>query len=573
MKMLNKIVVLLLILVIGFACTDDITREPLDTLSEAAFFRNAEDFSLFANNFYPTLPRWGYGDNQSDITRGSDFNQVSNGTNVVPNTSSFWNDSYTNLRSVNFLLEKFDEFPEEDKETIERYAGEALWFRAWYYFNLAKAYGGVPIVKRVLDIDSEELYAPRNTRAEVFTLIVEDLEKAVDYLPWHDQTPEEEYNRINKEGALALLARVCLFEGTWQKHRGVNGSVYLQKAKDAAKSVMDKANYKLWRHPELGETWYADLFTLDGIQNNKLSLDKTSNEEFIVVRAHNPEFQAVPRGVWGDRVSNRLSPTKKLADMYLCVDGLPIDKSGLFQGYLERDSEYENRDLRMISLFKIPGKQYWSVGALGRDWSVPDEELGDPETSGGFIHFEENIFGGQTSTGYTHRHAVPSNTAEVYGYNYPVIRYAEVLLTYAEATYELSDAISDDDLDISLNLVRERVDMPKLTNAFVTSNALDMRDEIRRERTIEHAYEGFRFDDIRRWYTAHIELKQAMKGIVYKGTAWEDFMDLEGEFDGDGSLICEDESTRKFDKDKNYLFPLPINELEINKNLEQNPNW
>lgn len=572
MKNIKRLTSLLLVLILTYSCTEDITRDPLDELSEAAFFRNAEDFSLFATNFYVTLPRWDDNvENQSDITRGSGLNTVSNGTNTVPNTSGFWNGSYDRLRAVNFLLQKFDEY--EDKTSVQRYAGEALWFRAWYYFSLAKTYGGVPIVKRVLDIDSEELYASRNSREEVFTLIINDLEQAIEYLPWSNDVPAKDLNRITKEGAYALLARVCLFEGTWKKFRGGDGNAFLTKAKSASKAVIDKGNYELWHHPELGETWYADLFTLDAVQNNKLSLGKETNKEFIVVRTHSADFDRVPRMIWGDRVSNRLSPTKKLADMYLCTDGLPIDQSDLFQGYNQMDSEYENRDVRMISLFKIPGRQYWSVGALGRNWSVPDEELGDPSTSGGFIYPDGSLFGAQTSTGYTHRHAVPSNETQLYGIDYPVIRFPEILLTYAEASYELNDGISDSELDYSLNIVRERVGMPKLTNDFVSANGLNMRTEIRRERTIEHAYENFRFDDLRRWYTAHIELRKAIKGFTYKGTEWESELVVEGQFDENGALICEEESTREFDKDKNYLFPLPLNELEININLDQNPNW
>ena len=112
------------------------------------------------------------------------------------------------------------------------------------------------------------------------------------------------------------------------------------------------------------------------------------------------------------------------------------------------------------------------------------------------------------------------------GYDYPVIRYAEVLLNYAEAVYERDDAISDDDLNISLNLVRNRINksMPKLSNNLVTANGLNMREEIRRERTVELFNEGFRIDDLKRWKTAETEMPKDFLGIKWTGTEYANQM-------------------------------------------------
>ena len=146
------------------------------------------------------------------------------------------------------------------------------------------------------------------------------------------------------------------------------------------------------------------------------------------------------------------------------------------------------------------------------------------------------------------------------------------LLTYAEAVYERDDKISDEDLNKSLNLVRQRVNkkMPALTNAFATSNGLDMRQEIRRERTIELFQEGFRIDDLRRWKTAEKEMPGNFTGIRHTGE-WQTRWPNPGmTTDSEGRLVIE--SGRVW-AERNYLHPLPVDQLQLNPNLGQNPGW
>ena len=150
---------------------------------------------------------------------------------------------------------------------------------------------------------------------------------------------------------------------------------------------------------------------------------------------------------------------------------------------------------------------------------------------------------------------------------------AEVLLNYAEATYELSGSISDADLDMSLNLVRLRVnpDMPKLSNSLINNNGLSMREEIRRERTVELYNEGFRIDDLKRWKTAEVEMPKDILGIQWTGefqTEWPNAASYQK--DKDGCLIIE---TGRTWSSKNYLYPLPSDQLQLNPNLGQNPGW
>ena len=187
-------------------------------------------------------------------------------------------------------------------------------------------------------------------------------------------------------------------------------------------------------------------------------------------------------------------PTHKMANLYLCQDGLPVTKSPLFQGYSQPTSEFQNRDNRMNGTMFYHGEKYWNNDGKWRTaWDESD--LADC--------LEVNV---RSNSGYqTRKWAVERKVDDYYeSMDYPVIRYAEVLLNYAEAAYEMSENISDADLDKSLNLVRQRSNpnMPKLSNAFVSANGLNMREEIRRERTVELLLEGYRIDDLKRWATA-----------------------------------------------------------------------
>ena len=170
-------------------------------------------------------------------------------------------------------------------------------------------------------------------------------------------------------------------------------------------------------------------------------------------------------------------------------------------------------------------------------------------------------------------------------YDLHVIRYAEVLLIYAEAVFERNGSISDADLNKSINIIRNRVNMPALTSALAEANGLDMRTEIRRERSIELAMEGFRYDDLRRWKTAEIELPEAIKGIDIKIPDWQKAI-LDGgvknlyadqtwqsNTDEHGFIVSEKASDRHFDPAKHYLRPIPTKEILINPKLEQNPGW
>lgn len=231
------------------------------------------------------------------------------------------------------------------------------------------------------------------------------------------------------------------------------------------------------------------------------------------------------------------------------------------------NTEFQNRDNRMRYTLLEPYMPYWSNAKSRVDWNGDAADLANAAS----LSLNPAFGSGYQNQKWGSERSV-SDTYE--GYDFPVVRYAEVLLNYAEAVFERDGSISDADLDLSLNLVRQRVNqsMPKLSNTFVSANGLDMRTEIRRERTIELYNEGFRIDDLKRWYTAGTEMPEDILGIRWKGTAYQTKWTSASTYatDADGDLIIQSGRTWE---DKNYLYPLPTDQLQLNKNLAQNPGW
>lgn len=455
--MKNKIFSLIILsaLIIGFnACEKGLDLAPTDQISESTFFKETNDFKLFTNWFYDYLPghgTWGTED-EADLTTRPGGNGISNGTYQPSEYSDTWNSNYDLIRNTSYMLTKLEESEESVKAEAQVYAAEAHFFRALAYSNLLTVFGGVPIITTVLDIDSEELYSARASRIEVANQIIADLDIAISILPKRSQLNAEDNGRITKGAALAFKSRIALFEGTWQKfHNGSDGNDFLGKAIDAAGKVITSEEYELWdKREQLGEDSYRHLFILDKVQTNVGGLTKVDNKEFILTNNYDIDL----RGHYSRPESaNGMNPTRAFADKFLCTDGLPIDKSPLFKGKTNAINEYENRDARMRTLFMLPLERYWSTAQApwNRDWSRPD----DPTT--GFINNVE--FSLRTVTGYTSIKFL-AEVAPPLGFDWPVIRYAEVLLNYAEAVYEKNGSISDEDLDLSVNKLKERVGLP-----------------------------------------------------------------------------------------------------------------
>lgn len=532
----------------------DIDLLPKDNLSEPQFWKNPTDFMKAANLLYTRMESFGEKDSNSDISYGQEGNSTSSGSYSAPNSDGAWNDRFVDLRNCNNIILKAESYPGDISE-IERYVAEARYFRAYTHWRLMLKFTDVPIVTTVLTPESPELYNGRKPQSEVEDFILSELEAIYSKLPLQSQLSADEKGRITQGAALALKARVALFSGTWakyHKHR-TDYEQLLDQAIKAAEQIRTSNQYTLYEAG--GDESYRRLFINDGDDAPEAIL---SSRYFKDIRMHS-EAHGV---YWGQRGT----PTKKLADMYLCKStGLPIDKPGSgFKGYAKMQDEYQDRDPRMTQTFLIPGKTYLSAQD-GRLVSVPQFNI-RPETRTGYKLYK---FMGEVMVGV--------NDSE---YDYHIFRYPEILLILAEATYEKEGTISDDLLNKTINVIRSRkgVEMPALTNKFVQDNGLNMQTEIRRERTVELAFEGFRRDDLRRWKTAETELLGALKGIKYKGTEYEELSVLNpghpGIVDAEGFLVIESDENRSFTVPKNYYYSLPLDEITKNEALlPNNPGW
>ena len=543
-------------------CTNDLDLSPLDSLSDASFLKTPDDFRKAANALYAALPGHTTFDLDADIAFNNP-NSISNSTATTPDTDGNWNSPYTQIRNCNNLLEKINASPIAAE--LKVYVAEAKFFRAFNYWSLYRLYGGVPLVTKVLEINSEELYGTRNSAKETVDFILQDLREAVPDLPEESQVAAADKGRITKGAANALRARIALYEGTWRKFRSdAEANSYLDLALEAAGAVINSGQYSLFT--AYGEESYFKLFDNEGDNAPECILDRRY-ESMVSQHALSRALQ-----------QNGYLPTKQLADMYLCTDGLPVGKSPLFKGYEEFASEFENRDPRMAQTIMIPGTVAYAPILI------------DPVEHWPF--YPDRVY----TTGYIiYKYMTQDSNGQMtpyldqQGWDRHIIRYAEVLLIYAEALFEKNGSISDDDLDKTINEIRKRAGLTApLTNAFVTANGLDMREEIRRERTVELALEGFRRDDLRRWKTAEIELKKAIRGIKIAGTEWGTQPILvagvdqnpyrapewQNRADAEGFIISEAAEARSgFNPDKHYLIPIPVKEIQLNPNLQQNPGW
>ncbi len=543
----NRILPIIVALVLLTSC--DLDLIPESELSDEVFWKTDDDFEqgtaylydvikIAANNEenYPL-----FRDVLTDNAVSNPVSSIANGSYLPSSNIHSWDQDYKIIRAANNIIEKAEA---NQPESVARYIAESRFFRAIAYTDLLSRYGGVPLILKTLDIDSEELYTPRATREEVMQVIYSDLDYAAANLPANsDLNIGSEYGRVTQGAALTLKARTALREGTWNKfHNAGDSAGHLQLAKASALAVMQTAEYEVYVLEDSITDSYKQLFKRLGTgPENKEVIWAYPYGISRTVRTRTSNFAA-------NTSQGALGVSKSLVDSYLCIDGLPIELSPLYEGRDSVSSEFVNRDLRLNGTVVKKGEFY-----LDKIPFIPSLIAPTGYPLNKYFDYDGNT--------------IDPNLDMI------LMRYAEVLLTYAEATFELADAISDQDLDISINLLRDRAGVARLSNAFVAANGLDMQQEIRRERRTELSIEGFRYDDLLRWKTAEIELPMALLGVKlfaddYPGVEVSDY-----NLDPEGNIIVEPASKRTFDSAKHYLWPIPVEQLGLNPALEQNPGW
>lgn len=586
---ITSIAVLLLVLV-GTSCNDEfLERYPLDQISNETFWNTENDLRVYNNGLYdlarnddnvPILmghfngfdSHWGsiwfqdeFADNMAPKhPRHTRYQQVRAGKHVTPaNPEWFCYKGWNFVRAINIGLANYNR-ANVSQAIKDRYAGEARLFRGWFYADKVSKFGDVPWVERELSVDSEELFAARTPREEAMEKVLADLTFAAEKLPnsWNDGAAP---GRLNRWAALLVKSRVCLFEGTWRKyHGGTNPQRWLQEAASAAKELIEKGPYRLYNtgNPDSDYNAYHRILNLAG------------NPEVMYWRRYQ-------LGVFTNHVQSYFEYTggasKDMVEDYLCTDGKPITLSPLYKGDDTIEDIFENRDprLRQTILHPADVAKYKYHLNDGRSYPRIDGQAGGRTSTTGYHIIKHYNADDQIGKAF--------DTGESPAI---ILRFGEALLNYAEAVAELG-TITQADLDMSINRLRDRVRMPhmKLDDIpvdprYVVDGVSPLIAEIRRERRVELFMEGLRYDDLKRWKQGS-KLRKPTLGIQWNETNKKRFAGAIVQTSVDpatGKTYIDvykgtDWANPVFDESKHYYWPIPLNILAQNPKIKQNPGW
>ena len=591
MKKIKNIGLILIGLAVMSSCNDSfMDRYPETNITEQVFFSSPEDLKTYTNGMYGYLDA-DYSDTPSDnnlYIEDTDIYKMMRGE-IRPNNVGSW--SWSNIRTVNFMLARVGQV-KGDQTEINHYVGLARMFRAILYYSKVKDYSDVPWYSCDLQTtDIDLLYKPQDPRTLVVDSIMADLDYAV-----HNMKDSYSTTVIYRNVALAIQARIALHEGTFRKYHPelnlADGDRFLEIAVEACQKIIQSGTYSLSEKTVNDLPPYQSLFC---------STELTQNPEMILVgdydkalgRMHNAQAQ----------FDYNTGLSRDLMEDYLVVENGQTKPFHEITGYEIKtyNEVFNNRDPRMEQTFMKPGTQEVGIAEAHRPLNLG----GYPQIKFRPLTIDQMEWG----KSYT---------------DLPIIRYAEILLMYAEAKAELG-ILNQADVDNTINLIRNRAGMPlvQLSDwladidpiqaqryANVNSSQKGAVLEIRRERRIELACEGFRFDDLMRWGCGEL-LEKAPEGCYIPGMGYYDVTGdgipdiavvktkadvdkipqedkekykltvyaLEGNTigltEGDKGYVylVSQHGKYNFISPRYYYYPLDIEDMTINKNLYQNPFW
>lgn len=581
-KHISVFFILIASAVIFVSCSKDfLEKTPLDKLVPEEFFQSEKDLALYATSFYQRQFPGGL-----DVVQADEMGEYTS-KNISPKfiAGSFtsvdqasW--AWTDLRNINYFLGKFNNssIPQTARN---HYEGIAKFFRAYFYFDKVMNYGDVPWYSKAMSTDDSALYKPRDPRSLVMDSVLADLNFACSNI--YD-TKDVSSSTVTRQVALAFKSRVCLFEGTFRKYHTQlklesSADKWLNEAADAAKKVIDAKMYKLYTTGNPAKD-YRTLFTSESPVADEVMLSIVYNN--ALRRWHNItwKFNSATFG-------SRWGLNKQFVNTYLMADGSRFtDKAG--HDTMVFVNEMKNRDARL-------GQTVRGLGYKRSDGSAAPANFG------------------YTFTGY-HIHKFSLDDKRLDGVtesnnSIPLIRYAEVLLNYAEAKAELNQmdpaiwaqtigalrarAGVGKQIPVGADMYLKSVYFPEINDKFIL--------EVRRERGIELVYEGLRYADLLRWKKGKL-LEMQWKGIYVPAKNLP--MDLDGNSTPDvafvdkipatkvpgviyyvingtnarltgttkGHVTWRDDEVRVFD-DKKYFKPISNKDIVLNPKLVQNPGW
>ncbi|WP_321519721.1 RagB/SusD family nutrient uptake outer membrane protein [uncultured Bacteroides sp.] len=545
-------------------CTDFLDRQPLDQFTDDNLWTSENNVSVFAFSLYNQFEGYGNGNSTkgfyfkqfNDDMVSESFSDFSKNAPASACTYTFDKtinqDVYTGtwawdaIRKANVLLERVPKVPMSDAAKAH-WTGVARFFRAYEYFNKVKNYGDVPWVNKSLDISNGDiLYKARDPRTLVMDSVLADLNYAC-----VNMYANQGDDRVNRNVALALKSRVCLFEGTFRKyHKIADYEKYLQAAKESSATLIN-STYKL----------------CDSYRSIYNSLDLSKNSEIIMYKSY--QTGVITHGMSGFLTSSTTIAglNKGAVESYVCKDGLPISQSSLYKGDKNIANVLSDRDGRLSQTI-----------------------------DNGLCYVNHTYKGTTSTTGYkcfkfvnedlsSADRLAPNNPTDA-----PLFWLSEVYLNYAEACAELG-TLNQSDLDISINKLRTRAGVAPLkvvgglpysgTNGDVAINdpkrdtdVSPMIWEIRRERRVELMMDGFRYDDLMRW-TKGKYLDTTYNPELFVGANIKDTDPNPSTkiiVNAAGYIVAYNTS-RAFDENKHYYLPIPTGQITLNPKLTQNPGW
>jgi hypothetical protein len=586
---------LLVISLIFTSCNDNfLERLPETEIAIDNFFNTEEDLVIYINSLYdfPGFELY-FQDNATDNNATTGIREIktimtTNANASVINTGWDW----SALRDINIFLAN-SEKAQISEDIRNHYNGIARFFRAQFYMEKVKRYSNVPWYAEVLTPSSEDLFKESDSRSFVIEKIMEDYQFAMDHV-FENQLS----GNVNKWVVAAYYSRNALYEGTYRKYHselGLESSAnsFLNIAVNITKEIVESNQFSL--HTSNSKTAYFELFN---------QTDLTSNTEVIFSNISVPNIKdsGASETVFGNY---EMSPTKDLANSYLMLDGSFFSQQPKYET-MTFSEEFVSRDPRMSQTYSFPGWELFNVSSY----------------SNGVRNYVQQF--NRNFTGYHQTKGFINSTDQDYTNNIdvPVFRYAEVLLTHAEAMAELG-LLNQTLLDATINQLRDRVQMPHLKMDVAKDPILSAKYpkvnssvllEIRRERRIEMAFEGRRLDDLNRWHAGKL-LEIEPLGLYFPNTGKYDLtgdgvedvilldantaipnsenreknslgvnyiyyrVGIVGEnvdfylTNGNSGNIVATPERGVFQEPKHYYRPIPANEITLNPNLKQLFGW
>ena len=553
LEIIKACLVTLALSLVTVSCSDLLDKEPPSSISDGSFWTGEGDAMLALTGCYRFQTGWSHDDFATpqgllylDFAGGNgtekeNFSTLMASSNTVATNSNlrwFWGNAYTQIAKYNVFLENITDCP-MDGDKKEIWSAEVKCLRAYFLFNLAFYYKDVPMPLKTLSVEEANTIS-QTPQADVYAQVETDLKAAINLLP--TKYSSEEYGRFTKGAAQVLLSRLYLAQEKWSEAAAV------------LRSVIDSGTYELDRR--YGEDSYEKLFQIGGEYSPETIFCIMGVKDLYTNSRYQYLYPEAAYGGW-----HQFATYNELVKEYFCTDGKDIKTSEVY----DENDPYANRDLRLYASVFLP--------PLG---SYPGSTYND---------ITYDCFKGANTSDYYNKFALfngycpkkgcdPSiinNLGATPTYT-PIMRYAEVLLSYLEALNEAQpSAVDQDILDLTINDIRDRVKLTKLEKANMSQELI--REAVRKERRVELAFEGLRYYDVLRWGIAEKELNHTFTGVKLS----DDPKARNYRGSGTAASPVDEDMYYQFEKrtwsPHNRYFPIPQNDLNVNKNLKQNTGY